>query len=276
MLSVSIGRIGVPTDMLVLLGALAVAALVGARVARLSRQGLPAGLRGVTGTLLDMLLVAAIGARLAFVAQWWSFYQDAPWRALDFRDGGFTAWVGVLAALVTGAWQARRRAPLRRPLTAGLVAGALAWAGAQVMLTANLDASATRLPDMRFTTLDGKPVTLTELAGGQPAVVNLWASWCPPCQREMPVFQRAQQRGSGLQIIMVDIGEDREIVSNYLNKGNLAFRHVLLDPAKQLPDRIGSRTLPTTLFYDATGRLVDRHVGPLSDASLASRLARMR
>jgi prolipoprotein diacylglyceryltransferase len=49
-----------------------------------------------------MALAAGLVARLAFVAVWFEHYRDAPWNIFDIRDGGFTTWPGVLAAIIVG------------------------------------------------------------------------------------------------------------------------------------------------------------------------------
>ena len=119
---------------------------------------------------------------------------------------------------------------------------------------------------------------MAALAAGQPLVVNLWASWCPPCRREMPVLAAAQQRTSGVRFVFANQGEDAAAVLRYLAASNkeLQLSNVVFDPTAALGRAVGSKALPTTLFYDATGRLVDTHLGELSAASLASKLQPLR
>ena len=74
-----------------------------------------------------MALIAALIARVVFVASWFEQYSAAPWSILDIRDGGFTPWAAVLAAILVALWQGWRRAALRVPLLLGLVAGSLVW-----------------------------------------------------------------------------------------------------------------------------------------------------
>ena len=231
---------------------------------------------GIGATLSDMLLAALLAARLVFVLTWLDSYRDAPWTLLDIRDGGFTPWAGVAAALLVALWQGARQATLRKPLILGLAAGVLTWGALQGGLRLMASAENTSRPTVRLTTLAGKSVDLATLAAGQPLVVNLWASWCPPCRREMPVLAAAQQRETGVRFVFANQGEDAAPVLRYLAGNSLKLSNVVFDPAAALGHAVGSKALPTTLFYDATGQLVDTHLGELSAASLASKLQRLR
>ena len=102
--------------------------------------------------------------------------------------------------------------------------------------------------------------------------LNLWASWCPPCLREMPLLQDAQQQRSDVRFIFANQGEDEVAVRDFFRKQPLRLQHVLLDPAGALGREYGSVALPTTLFFDADGRLSSVHLGELSAATLASKL----
>ena len=121
-----------------------------------------------------------------------------------------------------------------------------------------------------------QPRALLRWAGGKPMVVNLWASWFPPCRREMPVLAAAQQRRTDVSFVIANQGENVFTLQQYLEAGKLELRNVVLDPQKGLGRKYGLMALPTTLFYDITGRLVDTHLGALSAASLASKLERLQ
>ncbi len=252
------------TSHLLLLVSLLVAAVVGHLVGRPQRLG-------ISNVLLDMLLAAMLAARIVFVALWFDQYRDAPWSALDIRDGGFNSWAGLAAATGVAIWHASKRPELRKPLSLGLLAGTLAWAmsGAPGMLGMSAQKA---LPAVELKTLSGQATHLAALSHGKPMVVNLWATWCPPCRREMPVLAEAQQRETGVTFVFVSQGDDTAKVQRYLSSSQLELANVLIDSTSELGRSIGSTALPTSLFYDASGHLVNSHVGALSTATLADKL----
>ncbi|MHB1085281.1 MAG: TlpA family protein disulfide reductase [Thiobacillus sp.] len=132
------------------------------------------------------------------------------------------------------------------------------------------------LSEMQVTLLSGESTNLAALAEGKPMVVNLWASWCPPCRREMPVLAAAQQRETGISFVFANQGENAAIVQRYLSASQLDLANVILDRDAQLGFVAGSGMLPITLFYDASGQLVASRRGELSVASLASNLNQLR
>ena len=266
MLSMNVGPFALSGNVLLLLAAGLVAAGVGHLAGRRQQTG-------IGNTLSDMLLAGVIVARIAFVALWFDTYRSSPWSMLDIRDGGFTPWAGVAAALLVAIWRGWRQPAQRKPLLLGLTAGALVWGA---LFGALRTTERPALPKLALTTLAGAPTSLAALADGKPMVVNLWASWCPPCRREMPVLAAAQQRETGVRFVFVNQGEDGTTAQRYLSADQLNLANVLLDPGAALGREVGSGALPTTLFYDANGRLVDNHLGELSAASLASKLDPLR
>lgn len=279
MLNINLGPFAVQVSHLLILASMLVAAGVGHWAGR--RQQV-----GIGNALIEMGWVALVSARIVFVAIWFDTYRAAPLSILDIRDGGFTAWAGLAAALLVAVRRGWQRAALRKPLILGLTAGALAWglmssvvSGAFGTLgTSGTSGIANRplLPAVVLTTLAGAPTTLAALGKGQPMVVNLWASWCPPCRREMPVLAAGQRQETAVTFVFVNQGEDDATAQRYLSSSGLSIANVLLDSGTSLGRAVGSTALPTTLFYDANGRLVDTHLGALSTASLASKLNQLR
>jgi thiol-disulfide isomerase/thioredoxin len=266
MLTLNLGPLPLPISIFLLLVALLVAAGVGHVVGRDQQAG-------IGNTLIDMVVVAMVAARIAFVAIWIDTYRHTPWTMLDIRDGGFTPWAGMLAALLMAIWRAWHRPPLRKPLIFGLMAAVMVWGG---LFGAIRMMDNTALPKVSLSTLAGEPTNLAELAQGKPMVVNLWATWCPPCRAEMPVLAAAQKQDSAVRFIFVNQGEDGATAQHYLAAAGLVLANVVIDSGAGMGREVGSAALPTTLFYDASGRLVDTHLGALSTASLASKLERMR
>lgn len=251
----------------------AISALLAWTGARVLARRLPDSPHNDAGSLLfDALLVGLVFARLGYIAWWWKEYVQAPWSMIAIGDGGFSWWFGVLAALLFVGWRTRSTRALRWPVFAGVLVGVLAWAMAGGVL-ALLQRSAPPLPNVQLVMLDGRTVALDSYLG-RPVVVNLWATWCPPCRREMPMFGQAQSIFPEVAFVMVNQGEQAPAIQSYLEREGLAFNHVLRDPASDTMRAMGARGLPTTLFFDSEGRLVDTHMGELTMASLKNTLAR--
>jgi thiol-disulfide isomerase/thioredoxin len=127
------------------------------------------------------------------------------------------------------------------------------------------------MPALSLPALDGRSVALTGFLG-KPTVVNLWATWCPPCRREMPLLQQAQVAHPELNFVFINQGETREDIVRYLQGQSITLRNVLIDARRATGAAFNEQALPTTLFFDAQGRLVSTRVGALSEATLAQRL----
>src|SRR5471032_381824 len=263
MYNLTIGPLTIPTSYVLMLAALLLAVAVAHLSAR--RQKL-----GVSGPLTDAALAGLAAGRVVFVLTWWQQYRAAPWSIIDIRDGGVTPWAALAAGLLVAAWHGWRHAPLRRPLALGIAVGLLAWqfSGA-AMLTG--PARQPLLPTLALNAMNGEPTTLAATAHGKPVVVNLWASWCPPCRQEMPLLADAQRQRSDIAFIFVYQGEAAADAAQFIGQHGMA--NVLFDQHAELGRAVGSSAMPTTLFYDAGGKLADMHIGVLSAATLASKLA---
>lgn len=110
---------------------------------------------------------------------------------------------------------------------------------------------------------------------GHPVVVNIWASWCGPCRRELPLLQRqALKRGAQVAFVGINSGDDRDSARALLARFPLPYPSIE-DPRQAVAGGYGARGLPVTAFYDARGRRVALHQGELpSEAKLAEEIER--
>lgn len=262
--TLALGPLVLSVPLLLAMGAFLLAGFVGRRLAGAQSSE-------VERQLLRLLLAGAIAARLAFVFQFRDAYVEAPLDMLDIRDGGWNAIAGLAVALAYAGVLLARRPLLRKPLAAALATGAGVWLAGALVLAANAPGEV-RMPALALPSLEGPEVRLASFEG-RPTVVNLWATWCPPCQREMPVLHQAQAARPDVHFVFVNQGESAQQVQAFLRKSGLPLRNVLLDGRGEAGTQLGHRALPTTLFFDARGRLVDTRTGELSAASLAERLA---
>lgn len=216
-----------------------------------------------------LFIIALIVARAGFVIRYWPQYHNDPLQAIDLRDGGFLAWPGVVTMVLGTLLIGWRRASLRRSVGWGVSAGLVLWTLVSVT-TQHLDQNR-RLPDLHLQNASGLMVPLAD-PRGRPMVVNLWATWCPPCRREMPVLRQAMQDYPQVAFVLVNQGESVADVSTFLGTVGIDSTQVLFDQQTALAQQVGSAALPTTLFYSADGHLVGTHLGELSTASLAHAL----
>jgi thiol-disulfide isomerase/thioredoxin len=235
--------------------------------------------RRAVDTLWSAMLIGLVVARVVHVVSHTDAYglDLAAW--FDIRDGGWNPWAGWVAGAVWLARSVWREPTLRRAVMAGGVAALLVWLGVTVWREGAQVAS---LPDTRFEMLarEGETVTaprqLSELAEGRPMVINLWATWCGPCRAEMPVLARAQRDQPEVAYVFVNQGEAAPVIQRYLKTLPDPLAQVLLDPDSSLGRHVASTGLPTTVFVDARGRVVEVHMGVLTATSLRAKVAGIR
>jgi cytochrome c biogenesis protein CcmG/thiol:disulfide interchange protein DsbE len=101
---------------------------------------------------------------------------------------------------------------------------------------------------------------------GTPVVVNQWASWCPPCRAEFPIFRRLAEKYAGrVAFLGVDMQDEREAALAFMNELPTPYPHYFDEDASISRLFGGGRVSPTTGFYDARGKLVFSHLGAYPD-----------
>jgi thiol-disulfide isomerase/thioredoxin len=119
-------------------------------------------------------------------------------------------------------------------------------------------------PAVEFNDPDGKPTSLAAFAG-KPTLVNLWATWCAPCVKELPTLDRLSKADQGaLNVIAVsqDFGPRASVVA-FLQSNKIVNLDPYQDPKMALSTALGAPVLPTSVLFDANGKEVWRYVGDL-------------
>ena len=132
-----------------------------------------------------------------------------------------------------------------------------------------------KAPDFTLQTLDGQTISLSSLRG-RPILINLWASWCPPCKSEMPAFEKVYNdyKNQGFVILAINATNQDTLTnaSEFVSQNQLTFP-ILLDSDGQVSQNYQLRSLPTSFFVDKSGVIRDVIVGgPMSEALLRIRV----
>jgi thiol-disulfide isomerase/thioredoxin len=171
------------------------------------------------------------------------------------------------------------RAPVAPPITAQAPAAptpAAATGGEEAKLAAFvLRKEPEALPEIKFEDGDGRERTLADWKG-KVVLLNLWATWCVPCRKEMPALDRLQASLGSDRFQVVAISVDRTGVAGakkFLQETQTANLAVYADPTARLASSLRAAGLPATLLIDKQGREIGRLLGPAEwDGEAAQRL----
>lgn len=266
MLSIAIGPFSLPVPVLLLLTSVLLGLGAAGAVCRGKQQS-------ATDALLLILLGALLIGRVAFVLRFADSYSNV-WQMLDIRDRGIDPIATLVAVVVISALQLYRHAALKTAIVTGVATALLCYTAGNFWLKQQQQQQL--LADIRLESLSGYSVALPELAQGKPVVINIWASWCPPCRREMPHLVQAEQQYPQIRFMLINLQESRTTVQQYLHQHQLGFSHVLLDIQGQVSRYYGAKGVPATLFFHADGRLSSVHFGEVSQAVLQHEISKLQ
>lgn len=124
-------------------------------------------------------------------------------------------------------------------------------------------------PDFQLTTIEGKLVQLSDYRG-QGVFLNFWATYCPPCKKEMPFMQNQYElfKEKGVTILAVNVAEPQPVVEKFAVKYGLSFP-VLLDSNQETMDLYDVAAIPVSFLIDENGKVVDRITAGLTESEIA-------
>lgn len=128
-------------------------------------------------------------------------------------------------------------------------------------------------PEFFLKRLDnGEPVRLSSLQG-KPVVINFWASWCGPCRQEHPVLEWAgREFGDEVQFLGIVFEDSEDNAKTFLTQFGDPGYPQLFDPSSPAAVAYGVAGVPETYFIDASGVIVDKHVGPVNRGVMISQI----
>ena len=224
--------------------------------------------RAAWWALLAALLAGRVGYLFSYRSGLSGLGLGGLLRALlDLRTGGF-AWAWALpAAVVTAGILARRAA-------AGLLApllGALAIGLVPLLLRpASGVSDVPKATPMVRLEGSGRTSQVTFASVATPTLVNVWATWCPPCRLEMPLLTDFARQG--YPIAFIDSQESPAAVQGFMTK--IGFTGPSFIDRGEMGRALGIVGFPTTLLVGADGKVLERHFGPLDRAQLTALFAR--
>lgn len=215
-------------------------------------------------------VMAFVAARIGFVFRHWDTYQENPLRILYIWQGGFEmSWAivaAILSLLFLKTWRHR-----------GIALSVLAVVVMVIYLVFSMTSkpAATQLPDIVLKSINGEMIDLSSHADDN-VVINIWASWCAPCRREMPMLEQAVSEYPDVQFYFVNQGESEQLVGQYLENESLRMHdHVLLDPEQDIARFYQTLGTPVTLFF-SKNKLLAQHIGEISAELLSDRLKQLK
>lgn len=272
MMSVSLGPLAFPVGPLIVLFAIWTAVWLSRRLASADQKDL------AERTVWQAVLLSLIAARVAHIGLNLQAYLDHPWSIIDIRDGGWSAPAALAVGLGWMGFQLLRKPLPRRAVITGALIGIGIWGVAKTGLWwSDSQANRQSIPVVLVTNpLTNEVKPLDEIARGKPTIVNLWATWCGPCRIEMPLLAKSQAENPDVRYVFLNEAETAATISQFLRKEQLHLENVWIDIQRQFGLAVGSHGLPTTLFYDKTGRRVDSHFGIISPAALRIQIERLQ
>jgi thiol-disulfide isomerase/thioredoxin len=147
-------------------------------------------------------------------------------------------------------------------LALGLGSALPAQSFEQNPLLLDVPSEAVQALDFTGQTLGGRPVRLSDLRG-KVVLINFWATWCVPCQLEMPAMERLNRKLAGrpFKLLAINQAEERAQIEKFLRLHPYSF-DVVVDPIGEIGSNYGANRLPMSYIVDKHGFVIRRAIGP--------------
>ena len=135
-----------------------------------------------------------------------------------------------------------------------------------------------KVKSFKATTIDGSTVYLEDYVGKSPIVINFWASWCDPCTREMPHFNKLEKEYTDVTFLMVNLVSMREmpdVAKKFLEDNNFSFNNIWFDTEGEASEIYGIYSIPKTIFVDIQGNIVKEKVGTMTETVLKNEIEKI-
>lgn len=136
-------------------------------------------------------------------------------------------------------------------------------------------AEGSKSPEFALSDLEGNLQQLSDYEG-KAVVVNFWGTFCPPCVKEMPEFERqyVKWKEQGLVILAINLSEDTLTVNNFVRRFDLNYP-ILRDVNRKTERSYGLKSYPTTFFIKPDGSIMEIKVGGMTETEIDERIERL-
>jgi thiol-disulfide isomerase/thioredoxin len=179
----------------------------------------------------------------------------------------------TVAAVIVGYW-------LYRPEGAS-ASSSVATSGGVFAVSSVKAAGSGKAIDFTWTDADGRQRSFAEVSAGKTVLLNIWATWCPPCRREIPDLVTISKEMAAKGVVVIGVALDDKpdalnIVKTYTERNGIAYMNVL-DADKKIAEAYGGiQAVPTTFIIDRQGAIAQKIVGSMpKDAFVAALLKAM-
>lgn len=125
------------------------------------------------------------------------------------------------------------------------------------------NSSASEIMDFSLKDINGNNINISDYKGKK-VFINFWATWCPPCNQEIPyINQISKEKQDEIKVITVNLGEEKDTVQKYIKQKGYDMT-VLLDSNGDVADTYMIYSIPTSYLLDTNGNIVDKHTGTMN------------